>query len=300
MTSSPDSTSSASGSSYRPTADNEPTRLAVQASVRSAFDRQLVNTALTTLDADTCGRGLRVVDVGCADGHLTNLLFADHPAVGRVVGVDADLDATHPFDTSMTFLHGDATSCATTSEVLDVLGGPADLVFSSLVIQHVADPSSMLHNIFEMLRPGGRLVISAPDDQFKAVWPDDGTLRRIINTTAASPGVSDRTCARKLPQWLQTAGFINIRAHSQVVTTTVLDKQQRTAVADTHLSWRPNYLARAVAGGHPELQRTHDQLADDCRALHGKITEGQVNLTAVELRFVATKPELHQDTTVPS
>ncbi len=115
--------------------------------------RHIVPAVLGLLPA---GQRLRVLDVGCGNGHIADTLTA----LGHdVVGIDFDANAldiarrTHPHLTL--FLHEAERSFS--SYVPN-----ADLVIAVEVIEHIYSPQKFLHNVYGALRPGGHVILSTP------------------------------------------------------------------------------------------------------------------------------------------
>jgi 2-polyprenyl-3-methyl-5-hydroxy-6-metoxy-1,4-benzoquinol methylase len=109
--------------------------------------------------------GDSVLDIACGDGFGTDTI------AGRditITGADIDCEAVeearrlHPKRDNMNF------------EVEDVLGlsyadSTFDVVLSMETIEHVPDETMYLEEIRRVLRPGGRLVLSTPQNSFGAV-----------------------------------------------------------------------------------------------------------------------------------
>ena len=98
----------------------------------------------------TRGEGRRVLDLGCADGHLAGALAArgyrvtgiEHhaPAHGEFACVEADLDGGLP-----------------------ALEGPFDFVLCADVLEHLKHPLDLLRAARGVLAPGGTLLASLPN-----------------------------------------------------------------------------------------------------------------------------------------
>ena len=97
----------------------------------------------------------RVLDLGCGLGDLT----ADLAGVASVVGVDVAeaalrrAQARHP---ELTFLR------APIDGQLPLEDNAFDVVWSSEVIEHVADTARWLSEVRRVLRPRGRLLLTTP------------------------------------------------------------------------------------------------------------------------------------------
>jgi len=110
--------------------------------------------ALEYVDADT-----DVLDIACGDGYGSKLLASK---AGRVVGVDISEEQVKSASEAykgdgLEFAVGDAT---------DTGYGDAsfDLITSMETIEHVDDVDGYLNEMYRLLRPGGRFVISTPQN----------------------------------------------------------------------------------------------------------------------------------------
>ena len=103
--------------------------------------------------------GDRVLDLGCGDGALTGLLADAAGGSGSVVGVDVAeaalrrARARHP---PLTF------TLAPIDGALPFDDGSFDVVWSSEVIEHVADTARWLSEVRRVLVPRGRLLLTTP------------------------------------------------------------------------------------------------------------------------------------------
>jgi ubiquinone/menaquinone biosynthesis C-methylase UbiE len=120
--------------------------------------RRRVYTELTNRSGARPGD--RVLDVGCGDGYFTRIMARTVGAAGAAAGVDPSPEAIARARkitraTNCTFSEGVA-------EHLDASGDSYDVVVSSLMVHHL--PEAMrpqaIHEMFRVLRPGGRLLIA--------------------------------------------------------------------------------------------------------------------------------------------
>jgi 2-polyprenyl-3-methyl-5-hydroxy-6-metoxy-1,4-benzoquinol methylase len=96
----------------------------------------------------------RILDVGCGPGWLANALTA---AGHEVTGVDV-AEASGVQDRMERFLRADLSS-----GLPDELDGDYDVVVAADVIEHLADPSKLLYDMADRVRPGGSVIASVPN-----------------------------------------------------------------------------------------------------------------------------------------
>jgi SAM-dependent methyltransferase len=101
------------------------------------------------------GPGLRVLDLGCRAGALTERYAAGN----TVVGVDVDRDAL----ASATQRLGIETVWADAEEPLPFLDGSFDVVVAGELLEHLADPAATVAESRRVLRPDGAFVGSVPN-----------------------------------------------------------------------------------------------------------------------------------------
>lgn len=158
----------------------------------------------------------RVLDFGAGIGTVTGLFAAET----GIKPLALDADATH-----LNMLRADGfTAVARLDEVQD---GTLDYVFSSNVLEHIADDRAILAELHRKLKPGGAIALYVP--AFMSLWTrlDDhvGHVRRYTQAdlaeklTAAGFAVeSHRYCdslgyvgTRLFRRYITVAGDINPR-----------------------------------------------------------------------------------------
>ena len=100
--------------------------------------------------------GARVLDVGCGTGSVSLHLVSSRSV--RLVGVEPD--AARGGRARERGL--DVRSTVLTPQLISELG-PVDIVLFADVLEHLADPASMLELAKTALGPGGRIVASVPN-----------------------------------------------------------------------------------------------------------------------------------------
>jgi SAM-dependent methyltransferase len=98
--------------------------------------------------------GQRVLDIACGAGFGLRML---REAGARGVGIDYDLAALHGHD---------QVACADAAH-LPVSDATFDLVVSFETLEHVPNARAMLRELRRVLRPGGQLVLSTPNRDFR-------------------------------------------------------------------------------------------------------------------------------------
>lgn len=114
-------------------------------------------------------RGDRVIDLGAWPGGWLQVASAAVGPSGRVVGIDLVRLTPLP-QANVHLIHGDANDPSRQREMLNVLGGPADVVLSDMApklsgvretdeARAAALSRLALHNCAKLLEPGGVLFL---------------------------------------------------------------------------------------------------------------------------------------------
>lgn len=137
------------------------------------------------------------LDIGCGTGNLTRHL---QPFCDTLVALDfapgmLQFASEHHGDRIQHFICADA-------DALPFAPASFDLVFSNFALQWCESLPALFHNLFTLLRPGGRLVFSIPGDgtlrELQHSWQQADPFHRHVNTFVTAPQVCDA---------LQNAGF---------------------------------------------------------------------------------------------
>ena len=103
--------------------------------------------------------GSTVLDMGCGNGSFLSL-YRDRG--WSLYGTDfspTGIEIARSSYPEIEFILGDAQTSA--DDLLDQIG-PVDLVISTEVIEHLYDPKAFLLTAYNMLKPGGVLVVTTP------------------------------------------------------------------------------------------------------------------------------------------
>lgn len=102
--------------------------------------------------------GMRVLDVGCGNGHIAGLFVGKGCAV---VGIDPSESGIAAAREAIP--NGRFEIELATEGLRERLGEEAfDLVVSAEVVEHIYDPDRWAKACYEALKPGGRLVLTTP------------------------------------------------------------------------------------------------------------------------------------------
>lgn len=127
------------------------------------------------------GRGLRLLDVGCARGHLSAVLASQG---WRVTGIEYDAaDAAIARDKGIDVIVG------TAEDAMGTMNEKFDVIVFADVLEHFVHPEDVLSQARALLVPGGRIVISIPNVAHLSV-----RLQLLMGSfTYTDRGILDRT-----------------------------------------------------------------------------------------------------------
>ncbi len=143
--------------------------------------RMVANIDLARLDARA---GDRIVDVGCGEGGLAELLAA---AGLHVTGVEPAAYLRERFAARMIGLDPGSRVVDGLADRLPFKDGELERIVMTEVLEHVPDPAAALKEIRRVLKAGGRLCLSVPTSYTELVfwrlhpsYADNATHERIF------------------------------------------------------------------------------------------------------------------------
>lgn len=119
--------------------------------------KALTERAKVRAYADYLGDGARVLDIGCGDGHLLDLLRTHHPARLELEGVEFSERAAQGAERAgFRVYRGPIEEVALPADSFD-------LIIMNQLIEHVRDPRAVLERVATALRRGGHLFLETPN-----------------------------------------------------------------------------------------------------------------------------------------
>lgn len=109
------------------------------------------NTIYRDLRRELAGFSGRLLDVGCGNSPFRHLL---DPAVTRYQGVDVAVAADFGYQNPDTVYYD--------GHVLPFPDASFDAVLCTEVLEHIAEPAETIREIYRVLKPGGRLLLTIP------------------------------------------------------------------------------------------------------------------------------------------
>jgi len=229
------------------------------------LSKQVKNTAylkdIVTNVAEKINRtDLTVLDVGCAEGELGKICFANN-LFSKIIGVDKDkavIKAIKVDDKRFVYddvdIEDDSAAQTLESIMHNQQVNKFDIVFASMVLHHLLNVEKIMHLLQQFLKPDGYIIVVGPDDGSKLAYGDndeDGLsiIQQIIEKTRDIPFASDRFNGRKLFYWLATAGFSQIRIESVMRDTSSLRPSEKMDLFDVCFSYRPEMVRLAEKKG---------------------------------------------------
>jgi len=194
------------------------------------------------LAAAGVARGGSVLDLGCGIGSNTLMLAEFVGPSGEVHAVDRsrtmlEITERRAIDRALAIACHEADAAA-----LPFGAASFDLVWVERVLLHVASPLAVLREVRRVLKPGGQLVATEPDNA-SARFHDggDSALARFLERSWIE-GIPNPTMGRELKPLAEEAGFAEFHVEAETVLLRDFD------LASALFRWRDNLQSLAAEG----------------------------------------------------
>lgn len=259
-------------SSYRSDAVQERRRLKIQSQFSEQSDHESFCYALQSIGQKEhlCG-----LDIGCADGYVTESRFRAEYGFELVVGIDNNQALMEKQESHGVFhyhyMNVEAPDFEDRmDELLEQYGIEGfDVIFAALTLHHLKQPERFLRKIRNYLNRGGAIILRGVDDGALISYADNGLVEKIIEESIETKNISDRFHARKFYSMLRSAGFEKIKMNYTENDTVGITPEEKNALFRYYFKFRSDYTKRQLATDpeNPEYQEKHAQLVEDLEAL---------------------------------
>lgn len=164
-------------------------------------------------------QNMDILDMGCGCG-ITGVHLAEYAMAGSVWGVDP----SKVLISEAQKLKNEKSLPNLKFSIGNVYGPGLpdkkfDFIYCRLLFQHLGDPAKALLNISNMLKPDGIICIADIDDSSLFLFPEPADLNSFISRSVKYQSLNggDRYIGRKLPLYLNDAGFENIKTRIKTI-----------------------------------------------------------------------------------
>lgn len=259
-------------SSYHSDKASEVRRLKIQSRYSEQSDHESFLYALQRIGnkEHLCG-----LDVGCADGYVTESRFRSEYGFELVVGIDHNekMIARQSDHDMFRYRHINVESPDFEDEMdelleeFDIEG--FDVIFMALTLHHLKQPVRFLRKIRHYLNKGGALILRGVDDGALVAYGDNGLVEKVIEESIETKNMSDRFHARKFYSMLRTAGFDDIKMNYAEADSVGIDAEEKDVLFRYYFKFRSDYTKRQLDSDpdNPEYQKKHAQMCEDLESL---------------------------------
>ncbi len=259
-------------SSYHSDKASELRRLKIQSGFSEQSDRESFQYALQRIGEKEHLYGL---DVGCADGYVTESRFRREYGFELVVGVDHNekMIARQQDHDYFRYRHMNVESPDfedEMDELLDEFGIDGfDVIFMALALHHLKQPKRFLRKIRRYLHKGGALILRGVDDGALVAYGDNGLVEKVIEESIETKNMSDRFHARKFYSMLRGVGFDDIKMNYAEADSVGIDAEEREELFRYYFKFRSDYTKRQLDSDpdNPIYQQKHEQMVEDLESL---------------------------------
>lgn len=283
-------------SGYDPSIKLERRRLKRQAAYSEKHDAESFAYAVERI-----GRreGLIGLDIGCADGYVTEIRFKPEFGFEKVIGLDRNetlIEKVRAEDHGMFHYHHiDLESRDFEDDLEDMMEEEGidafDVIFSALTLHHLKNPVRLLMKLRKYLRKGGAIIIRGVDDGGMMAYDDGGLVEEILADCLRQASVSDRYHGRKFFPWLRGIGFSDIKIRYQFDDTTEMDSEERIDFFHYYFDFRQSYTRKAVERepDNPQFIEDHERMLANLDKMEEMFLKPDFYFSALTVSAIAIK-----------
>lgn len=189
------------------TSETEAKRLQAQNQILNSFSKDLIQSMIRPASI--------ILDVGCSTGgYIMSIL--EGIEYEHLLGVDMDPEVIKSANAKFgsdknTFCALSVPSDEFDDYLLEHDYEKFDIIHLSSVLLHQKEPVPFLKSLRKVLKKDGYLIIQDEDDGANLVYPPNRFYDLAFEIWKDSKESGDRNCARKIPQYLKSAGFNKVK-----------------------------------------------------------------------------------------
>lgn len=271
-------------------------RLKRQAAYSAEHDAKSFEYAISRMNGR---KELIGLDVGCADGYVTELRFKPEYGFKKVIGIDYNqtlIDRVNAEDHGMFHYHMmNIESRSFDDDMQDLMEeedvDAFDVIFCALTLHHLKNPSRILMKLRRYLRKGGALIIRGVDDGAMLAYDDGGLVEQILDDCTRQSNSSDRYHGRKYYPWLRGVGFSDIKMNYQVDDTTQMDFDAREDFFHYYFDFRLQYTLRPLNKDpqNPQFIQDHERMVANLEKLEQLFIRPDFYFSTLTISCIAIK-----------
>lgn len=144
------------------------------------------------------GEGLKVIDLGCGTGELTEML-AERLPDGDILGIDSSPDMLEQAKAR------ERPGLRFERRSIEQLSGEWDLIFSNAAIQWVQNHEQLIPKLISSIKPGGQLAVQFPSNH------------KHITQLLVHEIAGEEPFREALGGWTRTSSVLSIREYAELL-----------------------------------------------------------------------------------
>ena len=168
-------------------------------------------STIRALDAIGLQEGMTCLDAGCGPGEVMRLLGTRVGPTGHVMGVDVDESLGEESLNILKATVGDQFSfqALDLETSTDFPNAPYDLVYARLTLIHTRNPVAVLRRLWDVVKPGGFLLIQDYDMSYAHIYPAMWAFQEFQNVLfhTFDAGGKDYRIGSRMPRLFVEAGI---------------------------------------------------------------------------------------------